>query len=123
MTNRAGPGYKEELWAKNITDNTPEVKVVETGGPNTSGIPEIRLLRFHIHRAGLRLPRQDLMLINNYSENNCAGWLAFSHYMMAGWDTDSGQRIGSALEIEGVSGATGTSSGSTQTPPPAPTLY
>jgi hypothetical protein len=123
MTNRAGPGYKEELWAKNITDNTPEVKVVDTGAPNTSMYPGDPVTSFPYTQSWTPPSRQDLMLINNYSENNCAGWLAFSHYMMAGWDTDSGQRIGSALEIEGVSGATGTSSGSTQTPPPAPTLY
>jgi hypothetical protein len=39
--------------------------------------------------------------MNNYRETGCTGWLGFSHYLAAGWDTDEGQRIGAAVEIEG----------------------
>ena len=39
--------------------------------------------------------------MNNYRQGTCGGWLGFSYYMMAGWDTDTGQRIGPAVEIEG----------------------
>jgi len=125
LTNRAGPGYRAELWGKNITDNTPEVKIVDTGAPNQSNYPGDPITQFPYTTSWIPPSRQDKVLINNYSENNCAGWLAFSHYMMAGWDTDSGQRIGSALEIEGVAGAINGGTGAAPPPqpqPPAPTL-
>ena len=38
-----------------------------------------------------------------------------SHYMVAGWDADNEQRIGSTNEIEGVMGQTG---GTTPLPNP-----
>lgn len=40
----------------------------------------------------------------------CRGTYAVSHYMMAGWTTDAGQRIGAATEVEG-SGGGGSGSG------------
>ena len=39
--------------------------------------------------------------MNNYRETGCTGWLGFSSYVLAGWDTDEGQRIGAAVEVEG----------------------
>lgn len=37
------------------------------------------------------------------------GFRGLSHYMLAAWDTNLGQRIGSSLEVEGVSGQFGVS--------------
>jgi hypothetical protein len=111
-TNRAGPGWRMQVFFKNVTDNGPELTVVDTSASGTQ-----------LNNVSRTPPqRQDAMLMNNYRETGCNGWLAFSHYMMAGWDTDSGQRIGSALEIEGVSGATGSSGGTTPVRPPAPVM-
>ena len=46
------------------------------------------------------------------------GGVGLSHLMIAGWDTDAGQRVGAAAEIEGALGGGG---GGDVTPPPAPT--
>jgi len=43
------------------------------------------------------------ILSNNHrysGSGSCRGWIGISHYMMAGWTTNAGQRIGLALEIE-----------------------
>ena len=131
VVNRAGPGFDMKVYMKNVTDNTPEVRVLDlsvpcpdcgsgTGWvPNSSIVPPSRL---------------DRLVINQYRQGTCAGWSGFSHYMVAGWDTDQGQRIGSAFEVEGGSGSfpaqsssaagssssTGvaSSSGSSTSPPP-----
>jgi len=51
------------------------------------------------------------LLSNNHraSTGSCQGWIGLSHYMMAGWTTNAGQRIGAATEIEGGAGAPATS--------------
>lgn len=91
--NRAGPNWRFLLYAKNVTTNGPEYTIVDTAASGTQ----------LVGGANMSPPsRQDTMNINNYRETGCNGWLAFSHYMMAGWDTDQGQRIGPALEIEGA---------------------
>jgi hypothetical protein len=105
--NRLGgnPGWVGKVYMKNVTDNTPEITVVNTSMPGTQLI-----------QSNTRTPpnRMDGMLSNNYRQGTCNGWLGISHYMLAGWDTDQGQRIGPAIEIEG--GGTGD-----VTPPTAPT--
>jgi len=91
--NRAGPNWRFLLYAKNVTTNGPEYTIVDTAASGTQ----------LVGGANMSPPRrQDTMNMNNYRETGCNGWLAFSHYMMAGWDTDQGQRIGPANEIEGA---------------------
>jgi len=53
-----------------------------------------------------------VMIVNAYRQNTCAGSRYISHAMQAQWDTDSGQFIGPAYEVEG--------GGSTTPPPPPP---
>lgn len=90
-TNRAGPGWRLQLYAKNVTTNGPEYLIVDTAASGTR-------LR---NDGGITPPkRQDIIWMNNYRETGCTGWLGFSHYLAAGWDTDEGQRIGAAVEIE-----------------------
>jgi hypothetical protein len=93
FSNRAGgnPGFVGKVYIQNVTDNRPELLVVDTSWPGTQLIP-----------SSTRTPpdRIDTIWMNNYRQNACAGWLGFSHYMMAGWDIDAGQRIGPAIEIE-----------------------
>jgi len=100
--NRAGgdPGWVGKVYMKNVTDNGPELLVVDTSASGTQ-----------LNPSSTRTPpnQMDKMWMNNYRETGCDGWLGFSHYMMAGWDTDAGQRIGGAAEIENI------------TPPAAPT--
>jgi hypothetical protein len=105
LVNRAGgnPGLVAKVYMKNVTDNAPEIVVVDTSYPGTQLIASLT-----------RTPPKplDQILMNNYRQNSCNGFLGVSHYMMAGWDADAGQRIGAASEIEGAGGAK---------PPVAPT--
>jgi len=103
ITNRAGPNFRLQFYGKNITDNGPELTLID--------------LQNNVSVANLTPPS----LMSSIQSNNhrfsftgaCQGWLGISHYMMAGWTTDAGQRIGAATEVEGGGGAI--------TPPTAPT--
>jgi len=103
LTNRAGPNYTMKFYGKNITDNGPELTLIDL---STSGLV-----------ANLTPPSlMSQILSNNHrfsALGSCQGWLGISHYMMAGWTTNAGQRIGAATEVEGGGGAI--------TPPTAPT--
>lgn len=98
FTNRAGPevpgvppGFEAKVYLKNITDNSPELLVIDTTASGTQLTP-----------SDTRTPpkRQDSIWINNHRWPTCKGWIGISHYMVAGWDTNEGQRIGGAVEIE-----------------------
>lgn len=103
LTQRAGPNYGMKFYGKNITDNGPELTILDL---STNGSVD-------------NLTPPSLMsqiLSNNHrwsAAGGCQGWLGISHYMMAGWTTNAGQRIGAATEMEG--------GGSDTTPPAAPT--
>ncbi len=102
VTNRAGGpspnGFTFKLYVQNVTDGTPEIKIVDTTivdasvGPNNGWLGADDLT-----------PPSLVMdfFVNNYREGQCSGYRAVSHYMVAGWNTDEGQRIGPAEEIEG----------------------
>ncbi len=96
FSHRAGgnPGFVAKVYMQNVTDKTPEILVVDTSMSGSQLVPSVT-----------RTPpqRMDSMAMNNYRQGTCNGWLGFSHYMLAGWDTDNGQRIGPAVEIEGGS--------------------
>jgi hypothetical protein len=89
-----------KLYVKNVTDNGPEYKIVDsctTTGTNTLTTP-----CGHIPLSSVEFNK---FLMNNFRQDTCPGFSAYSHYMLAGWDTDAGQRIGAASEIEGGLGA------------------
>lgn len=99
LTNRAGGsspnGFRAEIYMKNVTDNTPEQKVIDTAGTSFSG-------NGWGAWTDLTPPsRQDALEFAAYRQGTCAGYYGLSHVMAAGWDTDAGQRIGAAYEIEG----------------------
>jgi hypothetical protein len=90
MTNRSGPNFDFKMYAKNVTDDGPELTVIDLSS-----------------RSSVRnLTPPSLMstlLSNNHrysGSGSCRGWIGISHYMMAGWTTNAGQRIGPAAEIE-----------------------
>jgi len=99
IDNRVGPNYRLRFYGRNITDNDPELLILDTNGSplNGAGTPPTAWGRIHN---------------NNYRQNVCQGWIGVSHYMMAGWSTNTGQRIGAASEIE---------AGGAPSPPAAPT--
>jgi hypothetical protein len=109
LTNRAGPGFKMMMYGKNITDNRPEITIIDLS--TNSGVANLR-------PPGL----MSAITTNNHrfspGGGGCAGWRGISHYMMAGWTTDSGQRIGAAAEVESGAGGGGSAD---SMPPAAPT--
>ena len=90
MSNRSGPNFDLHMFGKNVTDNGPELTLIDLSA----------------NKAVANLTPPSLMstiLSNNHrysSSGSCRGWLGISHYMMAGWTTNAGQRIGAAAEIE-----------------------
>lgn len=106
MTNRdaftSGQHWRMQIYAKNVTDGTAEQVVIDTDQPST------QLNLVNPRRPGAVMNK---LLVNNYRgenfANQCTGWSGTLHYMAAGWDTDAGQRIGAASEIEGGGGGGG----------------
>ncbi|MFO0701269.1 MAG: hypothetical protein U0236_18775 [Nitrospira sp.] len=115
MVNRnaanTGQHWRMQIYLKNVTDGAAEKLVVDTDYPGTQ-----------LNPVNPRIPSAVMtkLLVNLYrgenTANQCFGWEGISHYMIAGWNTDAGQRIGAAAEIEGAVGG-----GGSTTPPPAPT--
>jgi hypothetical protein len=112
LTRRAGPGYRMMFFGKNVTDNTPEITILDLSMDSSVS---------NLTPPGL----MSKMVTNNHrwspSGSGCAGFRGISHYMMAGWTSDSGQRIGPAVEIERGGGSSGGGGSSDSTPPAAPT--
>ena len=98
----SGLHWRMLIYAKNVTDGTAEKLVVDTDEPGTD-----------LNAVNPRIPEAPMnkLLVNNYRgqnfANQCTGWSGISHYIAAGWDTDAGQRIGAATEIEGGGGGGG----------------
>jgi len=114
VSNRFNPGYRMEMYARNITDNWPEKKIMDSNGTWGGGggpwIPSPTLTPAEINV----LFRFDVGAHDfSYRAGICPGWIGQSHWMMAQWDTNAGQRIGPATEVEGGTSDT--------TPPAAPT--
>jgi hypothetical protein len=103
ITNRNSANYDLKFYGKNITDNGPELTLIDLSTDSRVN---------HLTPPSL----MSSMMINNYRQAGagpCRGWIGISHYMLAGWTTNAGQRIGAAKEVEG-GGVADT------TPPPSP---
>lgn len=109
-TNRSGPGWRTILYMKDVT-TTGVTKVnggeefVAADTYSTDSGPDDWTTAFNQQITSS--PRQLPMVANMYREvgaGECIGWRGISHFMMAGWDTDAGQRIGAASEIESGGG-------------------
>jgi hypothetical protein len=100
--NRSGsPGLYVQMYVKNITTNGPEQKLIDTT------IPGPNFAQNWTSQAATQLTppgRVDSVMVNAYRQDVCPGWDGFSHFMVAAWDTDAGQRIGPAVEVEGGGG-------------------
>jgi hypothetical protein len=94
MTNRSGPNFQLEMFGKNITDGSAEIQMIRLSDNGSVS---------HETPPGI----MSVILSNNHrfsSAGSCRGWIGISHYMMAGWTTNAGQRIGAATEVEGGGG-------------------
>lgn len=102
-----GTGTVIEVYFKNVTDNGPEHKLIDTT-VTVQGNPTLLAVSSANQTFDFR-PFSGI-ISHPYRAGTCAGFNAHSYYMAAAWDTDAGQRILAATEIEGGGGAT--SSGS-----------
>jgi hypothetical protein len=89
-----------KVYMKNVTDNTPEVTVIDTSLPTAQPNGQSWTTT---QATGLRPSAADIdqLWIDSFRNGSCAGYLGFSHLLAAAWSTDAGQRIGAAVEIEG----------------------
>ncbi len=106
-TNRlggVGNGYRLQVFARNITDNQPEQRILDTNGTSAEAevgytwTPSPDLTPGETSATGYF---NMVFTAGLYRAGLCRGWAGISHFMMAQWDTDTGQRIGPAYEIEG----------------------
>ena len=99
-----------EIYAKNVTDGTAEIRTVDTSVAKNFGSANwTSTLATTITQSTNHVD----FLIDMFRNGTCAGFAGFSHVLAAAWSSDAGQRIGAATEIEG--------SGSDTTPPAVPT--
>lgn len=114
VRNRSSAGLTIQAYIKNVTDNTAEVKIIDTTIPCTGcgNDPTNDWTVASGATTTLTPPAAYKETRTEHFRNGtCAGFYAVSHYAAGAWSTDSNQRIGAASEIEG--GAI--------TPPAAPT--
>ena len=114
VTNRQGGaspnGVRVQLYLKNVTDKAAERLVIDTYGSDYRGANPYVPHDDFTFPSPLANMRPSLHRETRTPGTVCKGYNALSHYILTGWDTDVGQRIGPALEIEGDA-----------TPPAAPT--
>lgn len=121
VENRFTPGFRQRIYARNVTDDGPELLVSDSNSPNggDSATPAIAaagqagtLMAADINATGAFTT---IMRSSNYrggdgipgNDPDCLGWAGMSHFMVAQWptlnDPATGQpwRIGPAYEVEG----------------------
>lgn len=119
VTNRAGPGVRHVLYMQDITQGVTQIN----GGVEFIASDWIETFNGGSYGAnswpgsGIGITsnqRQIPMRFNLYRETGqpnrpgvCSGFRGVAYMMVAGWDTDAGQRIGPACEIEGGCGGGG----------------
>jgi hypothetical protein len=93
-------GFTLQVYGKDITNNGPELVFVNSSIPDLGAGPN----PWTSTQATQLTPQSTVSKLtsNNYRQGTCNGYQGFSHFMVAAWDTDQGQRIGPAYEIEGV---------------------
>jgi hypothetical protein len=102
FTNLTTSGASSFQWyMKNVTDNTAEIRLVDTTQSNGTGVG--KWSTSNASNFGYTTVMDELS-INMFRNGTCAGSASFSHYLAAAWSTDAGQRIGAATEIEGGGG-------------------
>lgn len=99
-TTAGGTPTAIKIYQKNVTDNTPEILLIDT----TVVTPQPVGDNWDYTRSTTLSPAAtnlDQMWIDSFTNGTCAGYHGFTHLLAAAWNTDSGQRIGAAVEIEG----------------------
>ena len=94
-----------EIYRRNITDNTPEQKIIDTSMPTSQPVGS----QWGTTQATTLKPGKRVVDIwfDPFRRDVCSGYIGLTHIMGAAWDTDAGQRIGPAIEVEGGPGGGG----------------
>lgn len=109
VTNRSGPGVRHLLYMKDVTrgvtplwNNGAETLIMDWYGTASGPDPWDASFNTRIVSSPSQIP-MDLNFYREVSSGGgaCNGWRGASHIMYAGWNTDAGQRIGAAVEVEG----------------------
>jgi hypothetical protein len=114
INNTGSPGAVLLEYWKNVTNNLPEFVMTDTRvacvrppgtGPGCGNIAAEDWTASVA--ANLTTPSGGLNRFGPEGFRNgsgCTGYPAYSHYLMAAWSTNAGQRIGAATEVEGGGG-------------------
>jgi len=90
-----------EIYRKNVTNNLPEEKIIDTSMATSQ--PVGSLWDSTIASIFKPLTRMNDIFIDSFRRDTCDGYVGYTHLLSAAWNTDAGQRIGAATEIEGIS--------------------
>jgi len=95
------PAWHLDVYAKNITDNLTEQKIIDTDIVTTDrfGGPQWTSTLATTVKPSYGDIRE--FVINTFRRDTCAGSIAMSHVLVAGYTEDTGQRVGAAYEMEG----------------------
>lgn len=105
-----GPSSYWEMWIRNVTDNQPEMKVIDSRIPMTSesNTPNFwwqSPMTDNLHvEAGKQITDFAINMFRSNNGSPCTGYIAHTSALWAAWDTSNGQRIGKACEVEGGCG-------------------
>jgi len=93
-------GFTLQMYGKDVTNNGAELTMVDSSIPCLGCGPN----PWTSTQAANLIPTSTVnsLASNNYRQGTCTGFQGYSHFMVAGWDTDQGQRIGPAYEVERV---------------------
>jgi hypothetical protein len=85
-----------QTFRKNVTDNLPEQKILDTSIATKQPVGDQ-------WSGGMLTPRTKMtrFAVTTWRDGTCGGYHGVTHMLAAAWDTDAGQRIGPATEIEG----------------------
>lgn len=110
----ATSGFDTSLYMTNVTDGGTTVEDIRlssgcTGCQIVGGVNNQNFTWTTAFRNTFDI--QDIHVENYRAAENapnigCAGWMAYAYVAVAKWDTDAGQMIGAASEIEGGGGQT-----------------
>jgi len=110
--NLPGPNLVIEIYIRNITDNGPEIRIMKSDIPQAQVVGDQWTTTQYATTLSLTSVGWTHVfdLFRNVTaspHDNCSGYYGYTHYMVATWNTDAGQRIGPATEVEGGGGTGG----------------